>query len=135
MSPVRESRLLAGRKAIAAIRRYRSTLTRERLLIDEDAERMVLHAVLIAIQASVDEALAACRRRQLTAETYRAAFEELGRAGAIPADWVPDLMGWASLRNLVAHFYPVIDIGRVFDALTEVEVLERFLDWCERDAI
>lgn len=94
---------------------------------------MVLHAVLIAVQACLDEGLAACRRRNLKAESYRAVFEELGRVGALPPEWVPDLMGWASLRNLVAHFYPVLDLGRVHDALAEVDVLEHFLEWCATD--
>jgi uncharacterized protein YutE (UPF0331/DUF86 family) len=129
MSATRVSRRTAGRLALEDLRRYQATVELARLLTDRDVQRMVLHALLVAVQACVDEALAECRLRGLTAETYRSAFEELGRAGAIPSEWVPELMAWASMRNVLAHFYPVLDLAKVHEAMGEVEPLERFLDW------
>jgi uncharacterized protein YutE (UPF0331/DUF86 family) len=85
--------------------------------------------MLVAVQACVDEALAECRRRGLSADSYRTAFQELGRAGAIPSEWVPELMDWASMRNVLAHFYPVLDLARVHAAMSAIGPLERFLAW------
>ncbi len=131
MSRSRDSRRHAGRVAIADLDRYRQTVSLDRFLADRDTQRMVLHALLVAIQACVDEALAECRLRGLEPDTYRAAFEQLGQAGALPAEWVPDLMRWASLRNIIAHFYPVVDMTRVHQSLSEVAILGRFLDFFE----
>jgi uncharacterized protein YutE (UPF0331/DUF86 family) len=125
--------LQAGHAALADLRRYRQAIPRAEFLSDGDRQRMALHAVLVATQSCIDEALAACRRRGLSTDTYRGAFEALARAGAMPAEWAAELLGWASLRNVVAHFYPVVDMGRVYDSLSEVEVLERFLAWAEKD--
>ncbi|MBI4704843.1 MAG: DUF86 domain-containing protein [Deltaproteobacteria bacterium] len=134
MSPSREARRRAGQDALADIGRYRQTVPLARLLADRDEQRKVLHALLVAVQACVDEALAECRARGLSGgSTYRGAFEALGQAGAIPAQWLPGLLEWASFRNVLAHFYPVLDLRRVHGALSETEVLERFLAWCSRD--
>ncbi|MBM4394580.1 MAG: DUF86 domain-containing protein [Deltaproteobacteria bacterium] len=129
MSPARAARRRAGRFALDDLRRYRDEVPLARLLADRDAERMVVHAMLVAVQACVDEALAECRRRGLSADSYRTAFQELGRAGAIPSEWVPELMDWASMRNVLAHFYPVLDLARVHAAMSATEPLERFLAW------
>jgi uncharacterized protein YutE (UPF0331/DUF86 family) len=43
-------------------------------------------------------------------------------------------MGWASLRNILTHFYPVIDLDKVYQALDEVDVLGEFLAWSEEEA-
>lgn len=132
MSPTKRLRRKAGRKALADLRRYRRTIPLDRFLADTDEQRKVLHAFLVAIQSCVDEALAACRRLALDLDdTYRGAFQALGEATAIPSEWIAPLMDWASFRNVLAHFYPVVDARKAFEAMDEIDVLEAFLDWCD----
>ena len=132
MSPAQSLRRSAGRKALDDLRRYRRTISMDRYLADTDEQRKVLHALLIAVQSVVDEGLAACRRLGLALDdTYRGAFRALGEAGQIPAEWIAPLMDWASLRNVLAHFYPVIDMRKAYECIDEIDLLEQFLDWSE----
>lgn len=43
------------------------------------------------------------------------------------------MANWASMRNVVAHFYPVLDLSRVYDSLDEIEQLTAFEAWIETD--
>ncbi len=134
MSPASLARRKAGREALEDLKRYRGVLTVERFLADRDEQRRVLHAMLIAVQACIDEALSECRFLNLNVQSYREAFEALGRAGRIPEDLLPSLMGWAGMRNVIAHFYPVLNLRRTFESLGEVDALEQFLDLTEPPA-
>jgi uncharacterized protein YutE (UPF0331/DUF86 family) len=58
--------------------------------------------------------------------TYRAVFGSLASAGWIPHDLADRLSGWAGLRNIIAHSYVDLDLGRVHDALGEREVLATY---------
>ena len=42
-------------------------------------------------------------------------------------------MDWASFRNELAHFYPVVEARKVYEAMDEIDVLETFLAWCEEN--
>jgi uncharacterized protein YutE (UPF0331/DUF86 family) len=53
----------------------------------------------------------------------------LARAGRLPPDLASRLADWASFRNVLAHFYPVLDLRRVHESLSEIGDLRRFLDW------
>ena len=135
MSPSMSARRRAGREALDDIRRYRETISLDRFLADGDEQRKVLHALLIASQSCVDEGLVACKARGLGAmETYRGAFEALGKAGAIPQQWIAPLMDWAGFRNVLSHFYPVVDPRKAYDSMNDIDVLEAFLDWREAEA-
>jgi uncharacterized protein YutE (UPF0331/DUF86 family) len=129
MSPSREARRRAGLEALEDLRRYRRTIPLDRFLAERDEQRKVLHALFVALQACIDEAISECRRRGIDTSTYRGAFETLGQAKAFPSEWLPGLFAWASFRNIITHFYPVIDMNRVYQALSEIEVLEQFLSW------
>jgi uncharacterized protein YutE (UPF0331/DUF86 family) len=60
------------------------------------------------------------------AQSYQDAFRRLGESGVADKDLAGRLAGWAGLRNVLAHFYPVVDHERVFDALAELQDLEDF---------
>jgi uncharacterized protein YutE (UPF0331/DUF86 family) len=57
---------------------------------------------------------------------YQDAFRRLGTSGFIPEQLSERLAGWAGFRNVLAHFYPVIDFERVHAALSELDDLESF---------
>ena len=57
---------------------------------------------------------------------YRDALLELGRAGILEPDLAARLADWASFRNVLAHFYPILDLRRVYGALTDIGDLEAF---------
>jgi uncharacterized protein YutE (UPF0331/DUF86 family) len=112
---------------LADLRRYRDCIDRARLHSDRDAQHMVLHALYVAVQASVDLALHIGANAGLPqSATYQEAFRRLGEAGLIDRDLAARLAGWAGLRNVLAHFYPVVDQDRVADALQELTDLEAF---------
>ena len=127
MSPATLSRRVAAQQALADLRRYRQDLTRERLIGDRDEQRKVLHALYAATQACIDEATYLCARRQLDADSYRGAFLALASAAAIKPELAAAMADWASLRNVLAHFYPVIDLDKVWAALADLDELETFM--------
>lgn len=129
----RKERLKALDDALADLRRYRSTWSEQEFLTSRDAQRMVLQAMYVAVQACVDEALASCRARDQQPDSYREAFLALGEMGLLDADLAVRLADWASFRNVLAHFYPVIDLRRVYDALGEIGDLAAFRKWIVED--
>ena len=58
--------------------------------------------------------------------SYGDAFRRLADAGMMERSLAERLVAWAGLRNVLAHFYPVVDYDRVFDALAEAGDLETF---------
>lgn len=130
---VRPERRRALRDALKDLERYRQTWSEAQFLASRDAQRMVLQALYVAVQASVDEALEIAKERGIDPGTsYRDAFLALGREGGLDPELSARLADWASFRNVLAHFYPVMDLRRVFAALDEVKDLEAFRMWLER---
>jgi uncharacterized protein YutE (UPF0331/DUF86 family) len=114
--------------AISDLRRYQSSVTAENLAKDRDAQHMVLHAMYVAVQATVDLAMHVSADRGLPqSPSYRAVFGQLANAGVIDAPLAARLEGWAGFRNVLAHFYSVVDHDRVHAALGEVKGLEDFV--------
>ena len=131
MSP-REERRKALRDAIADLGRYEGTWDLPAFLASSDAQRMVQHAMYVAVQACVDEAIAACAEEGVDAGSrYRDAFLNLASAGCLDETLASRLADWASFRNVLAHFYPVVDPRRVHAALDEVPDLASFERWLE----
>lgn len=128
MSP-RPERRRALREALEDLERYAGRWTEAEFLVSRDAQRMVLQALYVAAQASLDEALEACQAVGAAAESYRDSFIGLARAGAIDAELAARLADWASFRNVLAHFYPVIDMRRVYAALSDLDDLRAFESW------
>jgi uncharacterized protein YutE (UPF0331/DUF86 family) len=127
---VRRERRRALDDALDDLRSYRRQYTLDHFLTDRHIQRQVLHALYTAVQASIDEAVAACSANGIDAgNRYRDAFLALGTAGLIDAELASRMADWASFRNVLAHFYPVLDLRRVYGALDEIEDLEVFRDW------
>jgi len=121
-------RLEVLQNALSDLRRYRDRFGREQFLSDRDAQNMVLFALYLAAQATIDLATHAVADAEgASPATYQDAFREAARIGLLPVDLSTRLTGWAGLRNVVAHHYPVIDYGKVYYALThELGDLEAF---------
>lgn len=62
-------------------------------------------------------------------ERYRCSASRASR----PVELAGQMANWASMRNVVAHFYPVLDLSRVYDSLDEIEQLTAFEAWIETD--
>jgi uncharacterized protein YutE (UPF0331/DUF86 family) len=72
---------------------------------------------------------------QPASPTYQQAFANLAVSGCLDPDLARRLMGWAGLRNVLAHHYASIDYGRIAETLaTELVDLERLAavasTWC-----
>ncbi len=127
---VRSERRLALRSAIEDLRRYRATFALPHFLVDRDAQRLVLHALYVATQASIDEAQQRVSEWGLENRgTYRDAFIVLAQSGRLPLELGGQMALWASMRNVLAHFYPVLDLRRVHAALDDIEQIATFEAW------
>jgi len=120
--------------ALGDLRRYGSQVKIEDLREQRDAQNMVLHALYLAIQSAIDLSFHIIADEGLPRPTsYQQAFLELGDAGLLDAGLARRLAGWAGLRNVVAHSYPVIDLDRVHRAIREeLGDLEEFARQTER---
>ena len=112
---------------LSDLRGYRVRITRDQLRKERDAQHLVLHALYLAVQASIDLALHIGADAGLAqSATYQDAFHRLGASGMIDRELATRLAGWAGLRNVLAHLYPAIDHDRIYDAFQELGDLEAF---------
>ena len=82
------------------------------------SDAVVLH-LWQATQIVIDLAMAACLTLKLgTPSSYADAFRRLHGAGVIGAELMGRLVRAAGFRNVVAHAYDTIDMGRVYAAAT-----------------
>ncbi|MFZ5470279.1 MAG: type VII toxin-antitoxin system HepT family RNase toxin [Myxococcota bacterium] len=101
-------------RAYRDLERYRDQYDSARFLSDHDAQRMVLHAMYEASQASIDLGVhLLVHRGEEAPSSYQEVFTRLESAGLISQDLARRMRGWAGLRNVLAHFYPVVDMTRV----------------------
>ncbi len=102
------------RAALADWERYQRLVDRGRLEQDRDARNMVLHAMLMAIQAAIDigEQIIAERRFERPG-SYRETFEILGAQGILEPDLAGRLANLAAFRNVLVHIYWKLDLERV----------------------
>jgi len=109
--------------------RYRS-ITLEDLRTDRDKRNMVLHALLVSIQASIDIAnhlIAASSSRR--PETYRESFAILCDEGLIPEDLGAQLSDLAGFRNVLVHLYCRLNLDEVYGVLQDdLPVVNRYRD-------
>ncbi len=91
---------------------------------------MVLHALLVSIQASIDIAnhlVAASSSRR--PETYRESFVILCDEGLIPEDLGVRLSDLAGFRNVLVHLYCRLDLDEVYGVLQDdLLVVNRYRD-------
>jgi len=109
--------------------RYRS-ITLNELKTGRDKKNMVLHALLVSIQASIDIAnhlVAASSSRR--PETYRESFVILCDEGLIPEDLGVRLSDLAGFRNVLVHLYCRLDLDEVYGVLQDdLLVVNRYRD-------
>jgi uncharacterized protein YutE (UPF0331/DUF86 family) len=85
-----------------------------------DASDAVILHLWQAVQIVIDLALSACLHFNLgTPESYGDAFRRLADAGLLDRDLAQRLTQAAGFRNLVAHAYEGLDMGRVHRAAVE----------------
>ncbi len=73
----------------------------EDLKTDRDTRNMILHAMLVSIQAAIDISSHLISQNGLgRPATYRETFDILGRAGLIPEELAAELSDLAGLRNV-----------------------------------
>ncbi len=103
------------RAALADWDRYRGFVDRARLENDRDTRNMVLHAMLVAIQAAIDlgEQIIAERRFERP-NSYRQTFEILGWRGLLDPDLGAKLADLAAFRNVLVHVYWNLNLERVW---------------------
>jgi uncharacterized protein YutE (UPF0331/DUF86 family) len=99
--------------------RYRK-VTLEELRTDRDKRNMILHAMLVSIQSSIDIANHIIVQKKLRKpSTYRETFDILAEAGVIPLKMADKLSDLAAFRNMLVHVYWRLDIDTVYDILQE----------------
>lgn len=85
-----------------------------------DASDAVILHLWQAVQVVIDLAVSACLRWDLgTPATYAEAFRRLAGAGIIDDALATRLARAAGFRNVIAHAYDQLDMGRVFRAASE----------------
>ena len=94
-----------------------------------DASDAVILHLWQAVQVVIDLAVSACLRWDLGAPpTYAEAFRRLAGARIIDEALAARLARAAGFRNVIAHAYAQLDMGRVFRAASEgPRDLESFL--------
>jgi uncharacterized protein YutE (UPF0331/DUF86 family) len=95
---------------------------------ERDIQYMVCHAMLIALQASIDIATGiAVTKTPKRPDTYRETFQLLGRSSIIPEDLARELSKLAGFRNLLVHEYTGLDLTQVYRILqTRWQTLDTF---------
>jgi uncharacterized protein YutE (UPF0331/DUF86 family) len=64
-----------------------------------------------------------------TPETYGDIFEELGKLGAIPQDFVQTMLQMVKFRNRLVHLYWNVDTEQLYEILKErLSDIEKFKD-------
>ncbi len=101
----------------------------EELREDRDKRNMVLHALLVSIQASIDIATYIIAQRSLEKpSTYRETFEILGREKIIPEELADELSDLAGFRNVLVHIYWGLNLDEVYGVLqNDLSTLKKFM--------
>lgn len=126
----RESRI---RRYVADLRDM-ATISEAGFLGNRERQYAVLHALQLAIEASVDIATHICAADNLgIPSSYAEAFDLIERDGIIEGDLAEALRGMARFRNRIVHFYGEIDLRIVYELLhSRLTDFERYLAAVER---
>jgi len=113
-----------------------ATISERAFLENRERQYAVLHALQLAIEASVEIATHICAADNLgIPSSYAEAFDLIEQAGIVERALADDLRGMARFRNRIVHFYGQVDLSRVFrllqDHLTDFDrylvAIERYL--------
>jgi uncharacterized protein YutE (UPF0331/DUF86 family) len=109
---------------ISHVRRYAqdlrqlSDIGREQFLKNTERQYAVLHALQLAIEASIEIATHICSADSLGApSSYAEAFDMLEKAGILTGPLAEKLRSMARFRNRIVHLYHSIDLNAVYDIL------------------
>jgi uncharacterized protein YutE (UPF0331/DUF86 family) len=87
-------------------------------LANRERQYAVLHALQLAIEASVEIATHICAADALgMPSSYAEAFDLIEKAGVVERALADDLRAMARFRNRIVHFYGEMDLQRVFNLL------------------
>jgi uncharacterized protein YutE (UPF0331/DUF86 family) len=102
----------------------------EDLKADRDKRNMILHAMLVSIQAAIDVSMHLISQNGLSRPaTYRETFDVLARAGLIPEELAADLSDLAGFRNVLVHIYWDLDLDEIYGILqNDLKTLRSFRD-------
>lgn len=130
-SPGPHDRLSTLRAAAADLRRYASTIPRERFERDGDSARQVKNALYEAADSVVALGQHVVAVRGLGPPSdYKAVFDLLARSGAMPAALAESMKDWAGFRNVLAHLYTALDLDRLDERRrTRLDDLDAFTAW------
>lgn len=110
----------------ARIRRYVGDLrdfaqiAEESFLENRERQYAVLHALQLAIEASVDIATHICASDNLgVPSSYAEAFDLLEKAAVVDHALAEDLRSMARFRNRIVHFYGQVDLPTVYRLLRD----------------
>jgi uncharacterized protein YutE (UPF0331/DUF86 family) len=93
---------------------------RDAFVASTDASDAVILHLWLAVQIVIDMAVSACVRLHLGAPATDAdAFEKLAAAGHLESGLARRLTKAAGFRNVIAHAYESIDMGRIYDAAVD----------------
>lgn len=126
----RESRI---RQYVADLREM-SRLSEAAFLQNRERQYAVLHALQLAIEASVEIATHICAADNLgVPSSYAEAFDLLQTAGIVDEQLAADLRRMARFRNRIVHFYGHIDLRLVYGFVQEhLGDFDRYLGAVER---
>jgi uncharacterized protein YutE (UPF0331/DUF86 family) len=97
-----------------------SQISETDFLANRERQYAVLHALQLAIEASVEIATHICAADALgSPASYAEAFALLERAGIIESPLGEDLRNMARFRNRIVHFYGRVDPAKVYRVLVE----------------
>ncbi|MHA1278890.1 MAG: type VII toxin-antitoxin system HepT family RNase toxin [Candidatus Helarchaeota archaeon] len=115
-------------QAIDDWKRYQK-IKLDELKTDRDKKNMVLHALLVSIQAAIDIANHLIASNKLPRpSTYRESFDILAEAKFLSSNLANQLADLAGFRNLLVHVYWRLDMELVYNILkNDLDTLTEFI--------
>ena len=100
------------------------------LRTDRDKRNMILHAMLVSIQAAIDISNHLISQKGLKRPaTYREGFDILAQAGLISQELAADLSDLAGFRNVLVHIYWDLNLDEIYSILqNDLKTLRSFRD-------
>jgi uncharacterized protein YutE (UPF0331/DUF86 family) len=126
----RESRI---RGYVKDLREFART-SEAAFLENRERQYAVLHALQLAIEASVEIATHICAADNLgVPSSYADAFDLIERAALVDSVLAQQLRRMARFRNRIVHFYGEVDLKQVYGVLQDrLEDFDRYLMAIER---
>ncbi len=114
--------------------RQLARISEDAFLENRERQYAVLHALQLAIEASVDIATHICAADDLgIPASYAEAFDRIEKAGLVDSSLADDLRRMARFRNRIVHLYGDIDLRMVYRLLQDrLGDFDRYLEAIER---